>query len=82
MELGFDMTVVYIYADDKTRLLRQLNREKDPDVAEICRRYQADEANFKDLKYDVLVKNMNRSWDMATQDIVCWLLQKLTIYLL
>lgn len=75
-KLGFDMTVVYVYADDKTRLLRQLNREKDPDVAEICRRYQADEANFKDLKYDVLVTNTNRSWSMATQDIVCWLLQK------
>ena len=41
--------VFYITASDKTRLLRQLNRENNPDVKEIIRRYSADEIDFEDL---------------------------------
>ena len=41
--------VFYITASDKTRLLRQLNRESNPDVREIIRRYTADEIDFEDL---------------------------------
>lgn len=41
-----DLCVFYILATDKTRLLRQLNREKDPDVHEIIRRFGTDEADF------------------------------------
>ena len=41
-----DLCVFYILATDKTRLLRQLNREKDPDVHEIVRRFGTDEADF------------------------------------
>lgn len=40
---------VYIHAMDKTRLLRSLNREDNPDCAEICRRYQADEKDFNEM---------------------------------
>ena len=43
-----DLKVIYIDADDKQRLLRSLNRETNPDVAEICRRYFADEKDFCD----------------------------------
>jgi guanylate kinase len=39
---------IFIEASDKTRLLRQLNREKDPDVKEIVRRFHADEEDFND----------------------------------
>ncbi len=39
----------YISADDRTRLLRQMNREKYPDYKEICRRFLADEKDFKNL---------------------------------
>ena len=38
------------------RLLRSLNREENPDVAEIVRRYQADEkewAHFEDMNFIV-----------------------------
>ena len=53
-----DLFVVYVFADDKTRLLRSLNREEFPDVAEIVRRYQADEAEWKDFKgYNFLLGN-------------------------
>lgn len=44
-----DLMVFYIIAKDKTRLLRQLNREKNPDVKEIVRRFSADEKDFNFL---------------------------------
>ncbi len=37
----------YIKCEDKTRLLRSLNREQHPDVHEIVRRFQADEEDFE-----------------------------------
>ena len=41
---------VKVEAADKVRLLRQLNREDDPDVAEIIRRYQTDEKDFREYE--------------------------------
>lgn len=43
--------VFYVRASDKERLLRQLNRETDPDVAEIIRRYTADMIDFADIDF-------------------------------
>lgn len=37
---------IFVDAPDKVRLLRQLNREENPDVKEIIRRFSADEADF------------------------------------
>lgn len=37
---------IWVYASDKTRLTRSLNREPNPNCAEICRRYLADEKDF------------------------------------
>ena len=47
--LGDDIEVrgYYIMCRDKTRMLRQLNREEKPNVAEICRRFFADEEDFR-----------------------------------
>ena len=45
-----DLKVVYVWASDKERLLRQLNREAYPDVDEIVRRYGTDKADFKDIR--------------------------------
>lgn len=44
-----DLFIVYVTASDKMRLLRSLLREENPDVAEIVRRYQADEEEWKDF---------------------------------
>lgn len=41
-----DLCVIYVLAEDKTRMLRQLNREHYPDVHEIARRFLADEGDF------------------------------------
>ena len=43
---------IYIKATDKTRLLRNLNREKNPNCFEICRRYLADEQDFDDIPFE------------------------------
>ena len=43
---------VYIQVDEKTRLLRTLNREKNPNCEEICRRFLADKKDFKNIDFD------------------------------
>ena len=48
-----DVMVVYISADDKTRLMRALNREENPDCMEICRRFIADEKDFDNLSENI-----------------------------
>ena len=63
---SINMTVVYITAPGKDRLLRQLNREDDPDVNEIVRRYQADEEDFrfnrlKHIPHLIPINNPNSS---------------------
>ena len=47
-----DLTVFYIQASDKNRLMRQLLRETNPDVHEIIRRFKTDEEDFKDYNLD------------------------------
>lgn len=42
---------IYIEAPDKVRLLRQLNREENPNVKEIFRRYQTDEFDYRDIDF-------------------------------
>lgn len=50
----------YIKASPKTRLLRQLNRENDPNVEEIIRRYSTDLKDFSDFDFDYCeLKNEN-----------------------
>ena len=49
-----EVTTYYIQASPKTRLLRQLNREQDPDVTEIIRRYSTDEIDFADLDFEYI----------------------------
>lgn len=44
---NIDIEVVYIMSTDKTRLLRQLMREENPDCDEIIRRFQTDAQDFR-----------------------------------
>ena len=48
------LTLIYVEARDKDRLLRQLNRENDPNVHEIIRRYSADEMDFSEEEIEYL----------------------------
>ena len=43
------LEIYYITAKGKTRLIRQLNREENPNVDEIIRRYSADEIQFQKM---------------------------------
>ena len=47
-----DVLPIYIDCYDKTRLLRILNREDNPNCYEICRRYIADEEDLKKVDFD------------------------------
>ena len=48
-----DLTIFYIKASDKNRLLRALNREENPNVDEIVRRFLADKKDFQDLDFQM-----------------------------
>ena len=47
-----DVKIIRVVAEDKTRLLRQLNREDSPDVREIVRRFNADWMDFNGIEED------------------------------
>lgn len=49
-----NLTLIYIEANDKDRLMRQLMRENNPDVHEIIRRYSADEMDFSEEEIEYL----------------------------
>ena len=49
-----NLTVFKIVCSDKTRLIRQLNREMNPNVDEIIRRFGTDREDFKELKFDYI----------------------------
>ena len=46
-----DLRVFYVRAPAKVRLIRQLNREDDPNVEEVIRRYQTDKQDFSKLDF-------------------------------
>ena len=60
------LEVFEIYADAKIRMERNLNREKTPNVSEICRRMLADEEDFKTLPslLDIRLLENNKSEDI------------------
>lgn len=48
---NIDLIVYYIQATDKNRLMRQLQREENPNVREIIRRFNADDEDFYELDF-------------------------------
>jgi guanylate kinase len=53
-----ELEVFWVAAAPKTRLLRQLNREKNPDVEEVIRRFRTDEEDFATVDFDYkIIKN-------------------------
>lgn len=68
---GIEVYPIFIDASHKTRLLRQLNRENDPDVYEIVRRFHADEEDFSDENLqDIEIKlHISNNGDLSIQDL-------------
>lgn len=58
-----DVAPIYISASNKTRLLRSLNREKNPDCQEICRRFLTDEKDFSNIPFDYEIFNNEEKKD-------------------
>ena len=54
-EKRFTVLSIYIDVNDKERLLRQLNREENPNVKEIIRRFSADEQDFNNVLTDITI---------------------------
>ena len=53
-----ELEIYYITAKGKSRLIRQLNREENPNIEEIVRRYSADEIQFQkmnNIKCNIMV---------------------------
>ena len=61
-----NVIVFEVVAPDKQRLMRYLNREENPDCAEMCRRYFTDEKDFTDLDFD---RYQIDNWDGANLDL-------------
>lgn len=52
--------IVWIKANDKVRIIRQLCREDNPSIEEVFRRYEADKADFSDEKIKGWMKTLIR----------------------
>lgn len=67
-----DLRVFKITCSDKIRLLRQLNREKNPNVDEIIRRYKTDKEDFCDLEftYYEIENNSEKDLELGTYAIL------------
>ena len=59
-----DLKVFKVKCSDKNRLLRQLKREKNPDVDEIVRRYYTDKEDFSELEFEYKEINNERPSDL------------------
>lgn len=73
------LEIYYITAKGKTRLIRQLNREENPDVDEIIRRYSADEIQFQkmnNIKCNIMtnetLEDYNNIVNLLTQKVKQW----------
>lgn len=66
------IVVYYVRADEKQRLLRQLNREENPDVREIIRRFTADLLDFEELPfhYNEIINNTKNDLEYATEVVL------------
>lgn len=77
---NLDITVFHITAKPKTRLIRQLNREEEPNVYEILRRFFTDEDDFLELdrlefdnsNYYELSNEESEDLDINSRLIVSW----------
>lgn len=71
---NIDLTIIYIVASDKVRLLRQLNREENPNCDEIVRRYGADKKDFRQERIDAInpdykiLNNGDKTIDLLAQE--------------
>lgn len=64
----YDIDIIYLDTKDKVRLIRCLNREDNPDVSEIIRRYKTDEVDFSNLDFNYTVIENNGNLVKTVED--------------
>jgi guanylate kinase len=73
-----NLTVIKIVTKDKTRLIRQLTREENPNIEEIFRRFKADKYNFNQLDFDYIELNNENLDDLnAILVFICNLAERI-----
>ena len=67
-----ELIVFRIKCNEKERLLRQLNRENNPNVNEIVRRFSTDNEDFKELKFEYITLDNDFPFlaDIAVESIL------------
>lgn len=61
--------IIYIHASEKTRLIRQLERENNPNIKEIFRRYEADEEDFKKVPFNCTTLMNDNNINLTNENI-------------
>lgn len=74
---NIDIVIFKITASDKTRIIRQLNRETNPNIEEIIRRYKTDKEDFYNIDFPYL-KIINET-EEDLQNAVLEIIQKANI---
>lgn len=65
-----NLLVIYVQVSDKTRLIRALSREAEPDIEEIFRRYKTDKEDFSELNFDYkIVSNENKEISDVVEEV-------------
>jgi guanylate kinase len=67
---NIDLKIIRVMAHKKTRLLRQLHREDNPNVDEIVRRYSTDKTDFSDLEFEYTEINNNELEDLDKSSLL------------
>lgn len=65
---GDSVVSILIESDDKIRLKRSLDREENPNVKEICRRFEQDSKDFENVSCDYIVYN-NRITNRIIEEV-------------
>lgn len=74
---------IHITCSDKTRFLRQLNREINPDCEEICRRFKTDKEDFdpKNINFHhfIIENEYNEISALIQNEILPWLYETILL---
>lgn len=66
-----NVEVVRVLCDDKTRLMRALNREQSPNCEEICRRFFTDKKDFSNINFDYWILDNYKDTGSFALDLLC-----------
>lgn len=73
---NYNLLVIYLNVKDKTRIKRALDREEEPDIEEVFRRYSTDKKDWADFKCHLELRNDNRKQEKTNIKILTELVDK------